>query len=79
MAEGTGDEVVPVKINNPRMTIESYLMNNLESEEENRKKYIFFLGIPYAKPPTGENRFKVIKIRLYLRSTIVINLTKGAI
>lgn len=47
---------------NPRVTVESGVLEGyvVDNETEPGKSYFCFQGIPYAKPPLGDLRFKVI-------------------
>jgi hypothetical protein len=43
----------------PLVQVEQGALRGLRGLSVREKEFLAFLGIPYAKPPTGELRFKV--------------------
>jgi hypothetical protein len=43
----------------PLVQVEEGTLRGLRGLSVREKEFLAFLGIPYAKPPTGELRFKV--------------------
>ncbi len=49
---------------NIEITVEQGKLKGKVFESRNGTKYYGFLGIPYAKPPVGDLRFEVRKIKI---------------
>lgn len=49
----------------PSVTLSQGQLIGKISKNEHGKEYFSYLGIPYAKPPIGDLRFKVIHIYIF--------------
>lgn len=54
-----GGSLYHTKMTAPIVTIEEGQVKGTQTENYQGGKFFSFLGIPYAKPPVGELRFKV--------------------
>ena len=57
-------EVVPI------IEIESGKISGIVEQSFSGQEYFSYLGIPFAEPPTGDLRFKVISFFTYFQKTL---------
>ena len=50
---------------NPIVTVKQGSLKGLKKTSAYNTPYYAFLGIPYAKPPVGDRRFKVSFVNIY--------------